>query len=111
MTGRAIGCGLVGIIAFVGLGLYGLSLATTEAGCPDRLQWFDRGYLPVGTPQAEPRLDGGEAVLIGATFIGLTTRDVYGPVGSQASATGEDRPDELVLDCADGTFLAYRLAP
>jgi hypothetical protein len=107
---RAIGCAALAGLAFVAVGVIGLSMALPSAGCPDRLQWFERAYLPDGVPAPEPSLEQGEPVRIGSTFIGLTTRDVYGPPGSSPPASGE-MPDVLVLDCGDGSFLAYRVAP
>jgi hypothetical protein len=40
--------------------------------------------------------------------MGPITRRVYGPPGSSPSTEAEDRPDRIALDCADGTFQAYR---
>jgi len=105
---RAVGCGIAAVAVFVGVGLFGLSLVTPPAGCPDRLQWAERAYLREGAPAPEPSLVEGEPVRIGATFIGLTTRDVYGPPGSEPVGSGAVRPAVIVLDCADGTFRAYR---
>ncbi|HET6380590.1 MAG TPA: hypothetical protein VFH63_06085 [candidate division Zixibacteria bacterium] len=109
MNWRAIGCAVVGIAAFVGLGLFGLSLALSpQAGCPDSLQWADRTYLAIGGPMASPVLsEPGDPSEIGSTFFGPTTRTVYGPPGSTPSERAEDRPDEIALDCGNGTFRAY----
>jgi hypothetical protein len=106
---RAIGCLVVGVAAFVGLGLYGLSLAFRDAeGCPPTLQWSERTYVADGAPLPSPDLGPGEASYIGSTFMGPITRRVYGPPGSSPSTDAEDRPDRIALDCADGTFQAYR---
>lgn len=109
MNLRALGCLVVGVAAFVGLGLYGLSLAFRDAaGCPPTLQWSERTYAAEGTPAPSPALGTGEAAYIGSTFMGPITRRVYGPPGSSPSTEAADRPDRIALDCADGTFQAYR---
>jgi hypothetical protein len=109
MNWRAAGCLVVGVVAFVGLGLLGLSLAFRDAqGCPAGLQWGDRGYGAVGTPAPSLDLGSGAAVPIGSTFMGPTTRQVFGPPGSSPSTDAADRPDTIALDCADGTYQVYR---
>ncbi|HLE88758.1 MAG TPA: hypothetical protein VI733_01730 [Candidatus Limnocylindria bacterium] len=111
MNWRAVGCGTLAIVVFLAVGLYGMSLAFNRLdGCPERLQWGDRGYLPDGAPAAEPSFAEGSPVEIGSTFIGLTTRQVWGPPGSAPSDVAADRPDRIVLDCDDGTVQAYRFA-
>jgi hypothetical protein len=108
VTWRAIGCGGLAIIVFLGIGLFGMSLAFSRLeGCPDRLQWGDRAYLPVGTPAAAPSFADGSPVEIGSTFIGLTTRQVWGPPGSSPSKAASDRPNRIFLDCADGSVQAF----
>jgi hypothetical protein len=105
---RAIGCGTLAIVVFVAVGLLGMSKAFDRLnGCPDRLQWGDRAYLPDGPPLAEPSFADGSPVEIGSTFIGLTTRQVWGPPGSSPSEASADRPDRIFLDCADGQVQAY----
>lgn len=106
---RAIGCLGIGAAAFVGIGLLGMSFAfRAQPGCPDRLQWADRTYLAEGTPAPSPAFaKPGEPVPIGSTFIGLTTRQAYGPPGSSPSTQAEDRPETIALDCADGTYQTY----
>lgn len=109
MNWRAAGCLVVGIGAFVGIGLLGMSMAFGQLdGCPQRLQWADRAYLPEGTPGPSPDVGGGEAVEIGSTFLGLTTRRVFGPPGSEPTTEADDRPEVIALDCADGTYGIYR---
>jgi hypothetical protein len=109
MNLRAIGCLVVGVAAFVGLGLWGLSLAFRDAqGCPATLQWADRAYAADGTPAPSPDLGPGEAVYIGSTFMGPITRRTYGPPGSSPSTDAAARPERIALDCGDGSFLAYR---
>jgi hypothetical protein len=109
---RAAGCLVVGIGAFLAITLFGMSLAFTGArGCPPSLQWGDRGYEPVGPPSGEPTFDKvGEPVALGTTFIGLTTRAVFGPPGSRPSAAAGDRPQQIALDCDDGSFQTYAVA-
>jgi hypothetical protein len=105
---RAIGCGTLAIAVFLAIGLFGMSLAFNRLeGCPDRLQWGDRAYLPNGVPAAEPSFADGSPVEIGSTFIGLTTRRVWGPPGSVPSQAAADRPDLIFLDCADGSAQRY----
>lgn len=109
MNWRAAGCLVVGAAAFVAVGLIGLSLAFSQAeGCPASLQWADRTYRASGTPMTSPDLGPGAAVQIGSTFMGPTTRRVFGPPGSSPSTQAEDRPDAIALDCANGTFQGYR---
>lgn len=108
MNWRAIGCGTLAIVVFVAIGLFGMSLAFSPLeGCPDRLQWGDRAYLPAGAPAAEPSFAEGSPVEIGSTFIGLTTRRVWGPPGSAPSQAAADRPSQIFLDCDDGNVRAY----
>lgn len=114
MNWRAVGCGTLAAVVFVGIGLLGMSMAFSGIdGCPDRLQWEESSYLPHGEPVASPGFPDGPAVEIGSTFIGLTTRRVWGPPGSlPAGGSGEtsglDKPQQLILDCADGTVREYR---
>lgn len=108
MNWRAIGCGTLAIVVFVAIGLFGMSLAFSRLeGCPDRMQWGDRAYLPSGLPVAEPSFAQGSPVEIGSTFIGLTTRQVWGPPGSTPSQDAVDRPNQIFLDCDDGSVQAY----
>jgi hypothetical protein len=115
MNWRAAGCLLLGMAAFVGIGLLGMAVALrTEDGCPSTLLWADRAYLAEGTPAPSPAFtDEGPPVDIGSTFMGLTTRRVFAPPGSSPSTTAADqpeaeRPERVALDCADGTFHTYR---
>ena len=109
MNRRAIGCMAAGAIVFILIGLAGLNLASSRIGCPDRLQWRDLSYLPTGAPAPSPQTGGaGAAVKLGSTFIGLTTRDIYGPPGSGPASSAADRPQTIAMDCGDGTYLTYR---
>jgi hypothetical protein len=108
---RAIGCGVIGALVFIGIGIIGLNLASGRAGCPERIQWRELSYLPTGSPAPSPAFGvAGAPVKLGSTFIGLTTRDIYGPPGSRPSTLAADRPASIAMDCADGTFLTYRLS-
>lgn len=113
MNWRVIGCGAAGIVAFVAIGLFGLSLAIPPSGCPDRLQHGAQEYLPVGVPTYEPRVPGTDEppVQIGTTFIGLETRVVFAAPGDVPPSGSDKLPSRLALDCADGTYLAYRSEP
>ena len=109
MNFRAIGCIAAGSLAFILIGILGLNVASSRLGCPDRLQWRDLSYLPNGTPLASPSTGGtGAPVKLGVTFIGLTTRDIYGPPGSAPEASSVTRPAMIAMDCGDGTFVTYR---
>lgn len=111
MNLRAIGCIVIGSLIFIGIGLLGLSMATSRIGCPDRLQWTDTGYLPADAPTESPTLPDEpetEPVEIGSTFIGLTTRKVYGPEAVDPADPNAERPTQIVLECGDGTYQAYR---
>ncbi len=110
MNLRAIGCMVIGSLVFIGVGLLGLSMATTQAGCPDHLQWADVGYRPDRGPTSSPTISGQadvHPVEIGSTFIGLTTRKVYGPPGTDPSDVNAARPDQIVMECGDGTYRTY----
>jgi hypothetical protein len=108
---RAIGCIGLGSIVFIGIGILGLNVASSRIGCPDRLQWRDLAYAPSGSPAPSPQTGvPGAAVKLGTTFIGLTTRELFGPPGSAPSSSSSDRPTVIALDCGDGTFVTYRQA-
>lgn len=108
MNWRVIGCGGLAIIVFLAVSLWGMSMAFDRLeGCPERLQWGDRAYLPAGSPVAEPSFAEGSPVEIGSTFIGLTTRKVWGPPGSRPSRAAADRPSRIFLDCDDGSVQGF----
>ena len=110
MNWRAIGCGGLAITIFVAIGLLGMSIAFRgQPGCPARIQWGDRAYEVDGTPAPSPAFAvPGEPAAIGSTFMGLTTRRVYGPPGSSPSTQAADRPETVAIDCTDGTFQTYQ---
>lgn len=117
MSWRIVGCMGIAAAIFVVIGLVGLSMATSGSiGCPERLQWNERAYLPLGAPTERPTIPGiAEPALLANTHIGLTTREVYVdpaqvPQGSDAPGSGTPPPAEIALECGDGTFQAYREA-
>lgn len=111
MNGRAIGCIALGAIVFVLIGIAGINVASSRIGCPSRLQWDDRLYAPIGTPAPSPDIGGhGAAVKLGSTFIGLTTRGIYGPSPVPGAVSPAPRPDLIAMDCANGHFQTYRNA-
>lgn len=107
MNWRAVGCAVLAAAVFVGLGLWSLQMAIGPPGCPETLLWGDRVYTAAGDPTADPVVGGGEPVRLGTTLVGIVSRAVYGPPGSAPSPTSEDRPDEIALECGDGTFVSY----
>ena len=109
MNRRAIGCGALGAIAFIGLGLFGIWRASAPAECPDLLPYEPAAYQPVGSPTAEPTLEGlGEALeRAGSASFGLARWDVYVEPGFAPAASGEALPQRIVLDCGNGSFQAY----
>lgn len=115
MNWRAIGCGGLAIVLFLGVSLWGMSRAFDRpGGCPHRLQWGASIYLPAGSPAADPSFAEGSPVEIGSTFTGLTTRQVWGPPGSATSPSASDHPGRIFLDCDDGSvqlFAAESTAP
>jgi hypothetical protein len=107
VNGRAIGCIALGAIVFVLIGIAGINVASSRIGCPNRLQWGDRFYAPIGTPAPSPNVGDGDApVKLGSTFIGLTTRAIYGPT-SPGSASSAPQPGAIAMDCGDGRFQTY----
>jgi hypothetical protein len=108
MSWRLLGCGLLAAAVFVGLGLLALNLAIGRIGCPPTVVWGDRAYAAEGAPTDQPVVGSGEPVLMGSTFIGALSREVYGPEGADPSPTaGDQLPDEIALSCGDGTFQTY----
>lgn len=110
MNWRALGCGTLGAVAFVGIGLFGIWRATAPAGCPDLLPYEPASYEPVGERSAAPRLDGIEAALerSGNISFGLASWDVWVEPGRAPSGSGEPLPQRIVLDCGNDTFQAYQ---
>lgn len=112
MNWRAAGCLLVGAVLFVGIGLLGLWRATSQTGCFDELHTADGVYRAAGTAAPTPALTGGEQpVEIGTTLVGLATRRVYAPAGTNPNDPNAPRPSEVAVECGDGTFQPYLLGP
>jgi hypothetical protein len=108
MNWRAIGCGGLAIVGFIGIGVWGLVLAMGEVGCPPSIQWGDRTYAAAGPPTDHPIVGTGEPSRLGTTLVGALSREVYGPEGSTPSPNAVDRPTEVAVACGDGTFVTYR---
>ena len=112
MNWRAAGCLLVGVVLFVGIGLLGLWRATSQTGCFAELHTADGVYRAAGTPAPSPALSSGERpVEIGTTLVGLATRRVYAPEGTDPQDPQAPRPSQVAVECGDGTFQAYVLGP
>ncbi len=114
MNWRIVGCGVVGIGAFVAIGLLGLSMATSRIGCPDRLQWASVAYVPDRAATHSPSIEDGSSqppVKIGSTLIGLASRGVYGPAGTDVSDASAPQPSRIAMECGDGTYQTYRGEP
>lgn len=109
MNWRAVGCLAAILGSFLAVGLLGMYVAFSgQSGCPAALRWADRLYQQSGTPAPSPAFSTrGDAVDIGATFLGLTTRTVFGPPGSVRSESAADRPETVAMDCENGTFQTY----
>jgi hypothetical protein len=105
---RLLGCGLLAAAVFIGLGLFALSLAIGRLGCPPTVVWGDRVYVAEGEVTPTPVVGEGEPVLLGSTFIGALSREVWGPEGADPSPTaGDELPDEIALSCGDETYQSY----
>lgn len=110
MNWRALGCGSLAAVAFVGIGLFGISRALAPAECPDLLPYEPAPYAPVGARTEEPRLEGISDPLdaAGSASFGLASWEVWVEPGRAPTASGEALPQRIVLDCGDGTFQAYQ---
>jgi hypothetical protein len=109
---RAAGCLVIGSVVFIGVGLLGLSLATSHVGCFNELQTSDGVYRASGSVTSAPALaGGGEPLEIGTTLVGLSTRRVYGPPGTDVNDVNAPRPPEISIECGDGTYQGYLLEP
>ncbi len=109
MNWRAFGCGTLAIVAFVALGLLGISRAFAPAECPDGLRYEPAPYEAVGQRTDDPALSGVDGPLerVGSAGFGLASWDVWVAPGTAPSASAESLPERIVLDCGDGTFQAY----
>ena len=109
MNWRVAGCGTLGAVVFVAIGLFAISRATAPAECPDLLPYQPATYERVGEPTDEPALEGvdGDLEHAGSTSFGLARWEVYVEPGFAPAASGEPLPQRIVLDCGDGTFQAF----
>ena len=109
MSWRAAGCGTLGVVVFIAVGLIGIWRASAPAECPDLLPYQPSAYQPVGAPATEPSLEGVPVPLerAGSTAFGLASWEVYVEPGFAPAASGEPLPQRIVLDCGDGSFRAY----
>lgn len=112
MNPRAAGCGVVGVVAFVAIGLFGIWRASAPPECPGALPYEPAAYRPVGGPTAEASLEGSTEPLerAGTTSFGLARWDVYVEPGFAPAASGDPLPQRIVLDCGNGEFQAYHRA-
>jgi hypothetical protein len=107
---RAIGCGTLAAGVFVLVGLIAIWRAGPTPGCPAELVYPDFTYQPAGSPADEPRLEGVEASLepgFRTSAGGFTTWTVWVEPDQVPSASGDQLPDRMVLECGDGTFQAF----
>ena len=113
MNRRVLGCGTLGAIVFVGVGLFGIWRASAPAECPELLPYQPAAFEPVGSPAAAPVLEGIDRALerAGSASFGLARWEVYVEPGFAPAASGEPLPQRIVLDCGDGSFQAYHRGP
>lgn len=109
MNWRALGCGTLAVVAFVGIGLLGISRSFAPAECPTSLPYDPAPYERIGEPSDEPRFEGIDERMerSGMTSFGLAAWDVWVAEGTAPAASGAPLPPRIVLDCRDGTFQAY----
>jgi hypothetical protein len=48
-------------------------------------------------------------VQIGSTLVGLASRAVYGPAGTDVNDPSAPPPDAIAIECGDGTYQGYVL--
>jgi len=107
---RAIGCGTLGAVAFVLIGLIAVWRAGAPAECPTLLPYEPAAYRPAGEPAHEPRLEGIDAPLelAGTTSFGLASWEVWVEPGRVPPTADDPLPQRIVLGCGDGTYQAYQ---
>ena len=110
MNWRAIGCGTLAAAVFIAVGLIAIWRAGAPTGCPSQIPYQPAAYERVGSPAAEPRLEGVEGPLEegGRTSFGLAAWQVWIEPPATPLASGAPLPERIVLECGDGTFQAYR---
>jgi hypothetical protein len=107
---RAVGCGTVAAVAFVLVGILGISRALAPAECPPVLPYEPAPYRPAGSPTLVPTLSGVDDELVPAEGVsfGLAAWAVWVEPGRAPAAPGDPFPQRIVLECGDGTFQAYQ---
>ena len=110
MTPRVLGCGLLAAAGFVLIAAFAIWRAGAPAECPGLLPYQPAAYEPVGTPMAEPVLEGVAELdrAPNPDSFGLASWTVYLPPGTAPTASGVPLPPRIVLDCRDGTFQAFQ---
>lgn len=110
MSGRAVGCGALAAVVFVGVALFAIWRSFAPAECPDLLPYEPAAYAPVGQPTDEPRLEGIDEPLeeAGTASFGLASWAVWVEPGRIPTATDQPLPQRIVLDCRDGTYQPYQ---
>lgn len=109
MNWRAAGCGTLAIVAFVAIGLLGISRAFAPAECPDGLRYEPAPYEAVGARTTAPAIPDVDEPLerVGSAGFGLASWDVWVAPGTAPTGSAEPLPATIVLDCGDDTFQAY----
>ena len=110
MSWRAIGCGTLAAAVFVLVGLFAIWRAGPPPGCPAGLEYTDGAYEPVGSAAETARLEGVDASLEPGfrTSVGFSAYTVWVRPADVPTASAAPLPDDIVLECGDGTFQAYR---
>ena len=113
MSWRAIGCGTLAAGVFVLVGLIAIWRAGPPPGCPATLEDPEGAYQPIGSPASSPGLDGvdGELEPGFRTSVGFSSWTIWVDPADAPSASSAPLPREMVLECGDGTFQAYRRSP
>lgn len=106
MTWRAIGCGTLAVVLFVGVGVWGIQRALAPAACPGALPYQPAAFEPIGPLLDTPTLDGADLEPAGTIGFGLASWSVWVEPGRVPAASGDPLPERIVLECGDG-FQAY----
>jgi hypothetical protein len=110
MNLRILGCGSLAAGVFILVAVFAILRAGAPAECPGTLPYEPASYHPVGTPTAEPHLDGIDEQLAAAgnASFGLAIWPVWLEPARAPLPSGEPLPQRIVLECGDGTFQAYQ---
>ena len=110
MNPRVLGCGLLAAAGFVLIAAFAIWRAGAPAECPGLLPYQPADYEPIGTPMAEPVLEGVAELerAPNPVSFGLASWTAYLPPGTAPTASGVPLPPRIVLDCRDGTFQAFQ---